>query len=737
MKVGSRKKLFGVVLSRMSKKRPERGSQSISHEWQSKDEACTSEDRLSIDNARRSLSEKREEHAGARQMSVKEHQLRKYRINVVKSPCNLDDDDRDEDRDERVSKGKALNNSKPFKSSNSPQRSEHDLRLQQSRGDEKQVDAEKWAKATSFPSDGLSTSRSTQDEMSSSTKSGRSEDQKERDTSKDDEELSFRGGYLGKDPRGSNMAEYGNSSQGECPHEDEIPSRRMRVTRNISARKHSSTVKLVKYMSHREGSEKGFEVLLEDFRKFVTYCTVERGATEIITREESTNRNIILKRESQQGATVGNVLQKETSVDDDDTGSISINSNNSRRILVETVSSSSVDNAADEESKSIISVQSMKLVRDVRTSSAGSITGAAPRESFATTSMNSTCKCKCCGHLLDNPNVRTKKIRPDDRSEGYKSDMMRVRSELSRCSSATSEIKQKLDQTSPQCDIHVSVKKASPLLKVSGEDGQSSSSPDTLAKSTKRVETVSDTPTIMCFSMFSSFSTNKIPDAQNNLSDDGKDETLESQHCADGGDARNNDEQPEGSAIIGEERQVVQLSIVTGQDNSDAASTIKPVASTISSERATETPLNMLFNIFSSLSSQNNSEKKNDPFEDKENVETRQDKQKKDGDEASRIDEIGLSEEDTRPTAREKMTAIGRIPSKARPPLPCSSKKPASRYVTYPVERVDSHSTLRSCPPRLSGDLSRHHAKREKSVQIISPSSISQRKDNGWNRCEV
>jgi hypothetical protein len=734
MKLGSRKKLLGAVLSRMSKKRPEQGSQSRSHEWQSKDEVCTSEDGPSIDNG---YSEEREDHAGARKMSAKEHQLRKYRINVVKSPCNIEDDDeRKEDRDERVSKGKGQHTSRPFKSLNSPLRTQHNSRMKQSRGDEKRIDDEQWAKTTSFPSDGLSASRSTQDEMNSSTNSGQSDYQKERHTSEDDEELSFRGGYLGKDPRGSNMAEYGNTSQGECSHESEQSSRGMRATRSISSRKRSSTVKLVKYMSHREGAEKGFEVLLEDFRKFVTYCTDDRGATEII-RSEPTDQNRILHREVQQRATAGNVLQKETSVDNDDTSSTrSNNSNNSRRVLVETVSSSSLENADVEKSESIRSVKSLNLVRGARISSAGSISGATPRESLDTAATESICKCKCCGHLLEIPNVRTKQSRSADGSDRFKSDMMTVGSESSRCSSTTSETKPALDQTSLPGEICTHEEKDHSPLIVSSGDAPSSSPPDTLADASKQVETISETPMNMCFSMFSSYSTNKHPDTQNNPSDDGKDEALENQDCADLGNARNNEvEPPEGSATIREERQAVQLSIVTGEDNSVAASTLKPNVSVKSSERATETPLNMLFNMFSSFSTKNNSEKKDDAFEDKENVEAPQDNQ--DGDEASRHNEIGFLGEDIRSATKEKMPTIGRIPANARPPLPCSSKKPASRYVTYPIERVDSHSTLRSCPPRLSSGVTRHQAKREKLVQILSPSSISQRKDNGWNRCEV
>ena len=709
-----RRNLFGPVLSRWKKQQHERRAESQSTHLQSTNEVCAADQLLNVEYDQRDAVKEKEARIELRKISAKEHQLRKYRINSAKSrPVDIDDyidddeqQEEEEGQDEVPQKQRRIRNrTDSIHSRRSTTPSESNMESKPSKGEI----------MTSQPGSRF-----------------RSDVPEERDMPEDDdEEISFRGGHLSKDPGASTIAEYGKLSQVERLPEDEAPTK---VTRN--AKKHRTKAKLVKYMSHREGSEKGFEVLLEDYRRFVTYCTVEKDADHHGTRTKPTTVRTKSEIESKLSECEVYDSMKEKATDDD-TRSNYIMPANSKRRVVRCQSSTCLANVTEDDSNSAKSIQSAVSNKDGSCIDAVSIASAPYRvTSVASCSKSeSKCVCKCCGHLLEDSEIITTQNCSTEGSAGLKADIIvRSRSETTRNSPVASECKRKPAQNLVENGSRSDDQTTMPPLIVSLEDSPCSLPNFTPVASTRPSETVPETPMNMLFSIFSSLSTKNN---SNNITDlvemRENDEALHDNHRVGGDEAKRTDtvEVPGGAATRREDKEVFYPLVVT-VDSNGSVLTDSPNASTKpSSETVLKSPMDMLFGIFTSLSTKNNSDNKHDYIDVEENGKTRQDKDDEIQDEITRNGEIERTREST--TSTGDKTVIRQIPSHARPPLPCFSKKPASRYVTYPIQRMDSHSSLRSAPPRLSSDFPRRDSKGKMSKQLLSPSSISQRKENGWD----
>lgn len=710
-----RRNLFGPVLSRMKQKRHERRTKSESVDLELTNEVCKSETNHTIvEDEQRNDAEHEEELMETQKMSAKEHQLKKYRINSVKSrPIDLDEyeDEHADDEEDHKERTDSISS----------------WRLQGSPGYPQEKELLKCTRmTTSRQSDALSKSTSTEGRMSFpfGADGTRREDQQERDLPEDDEEVSFRGGTLGKDPKGSNMAEYGKSSQGE----DNLLQDEVATSVKRSAKKRRAKAKLVKYMSHREGSEKGFEVLLEDFRKFVSYCTIEKdGACNGQRIKSETVTEQPEKDPKRSEWEPDNDLRKETTIIDDTSNNHSASTNS--KCLV--VASCSVDNDAEDDGKSVISTQSVRSNKDggnIDADSIVSVLKSVASVASCSSEIESKCICKCCGHFLENSKIKAKRKSSTDGFSGLKGDIVNDCSGICRSASGASAFKQKHDQNSVESGSRPDDEKILPPLIVSLEDSPYSLPNGTPAQSTKQMETAPETPTNMFFSIFSSLSAINNSNEKNALAVlSENDEIVQDKH--EGGDLTSRSDEIERSGKPATRGEKVPVRVMKPLAVAVDESTRPVQTSTLTEEgppdTVPETPINMFFSMFSSLSTKNN-------IEVGGNGETRQDIDDRRQDKTNRNSEIERSPEATI-SAGEKKAVIRKLPSRARPPLPCTSTKQASRYVTYPIRREDSHSSLRSAPPRLSSDFPRDQSKGETTKQVISPSSISQRKDNGWD----
>lgn len=458
-----------------------------------------------------------------------------------------------------------------------------------------------------------------------------------------------------------------------------------RKTDMVDGRKHSKSSKimragrvteLVKYMSHREGFEKGFEVLLEDFNEFVAYC--------MVSREAEVNRGMVGKVTIKECATVSkksehckckeasesickqNNLQNEDTADEEmsEKSATSTKSKCTHHIV-----SASVTETIDD-AKSVVSVQSIKSIKTEGSVSAVPITHVPSRATPAVSSMKSETPCVCehCGHRLHDRDSKfairqncsvdgSVSVRRKDDNEAKDrcevSTSIHTRSEIK--SDATQETIQLQKSSSISRSIHrkrpIDQKALQPLV-VSLDDYPCPVTASTSAVSTKSSEIETAIHKTPRFGILSSLSTRSSRSNKKKIENNSRemDNRENAKKVQDNGD---------------EHRDDVDVNYGMTISNEDDES----------GEPATSTP--------------------------------------------------------------EKMTAIKKLPIADRPPRHRGSKESVSRYVTYNVKRVDSYTSLRSAPPRLSSDYPCGDEKQERRKTpkpLVSPSSINQTKANCWER---